>query len=242
MVGWYDGARIYRKWREAPPYSQRYKLDYWYMIEGNAQDSKLIPEDKRTKKVPIQIRNYCFLRDDSHQEARQDLLKYIENFSKIKRKSLRPKYSHDIFKKIEVEKSAIELVINYYCDAGYEIKSVEKDNLGWDLEASYDETVLKLEVKGLSGNEVIVQLTPNEYEKMCQNIDDYRLCIVTNTLDRDKRDLKIYSYYPDTECWTNIENPKEVLEIQEKHSVSAMARSKEKKMSQEFLDDEDFCL
>jgi hypothetical protein len=47
----------------------------------------------------------------------------------------------------------------------YIIKNVEKDNVGWDLEAKpeIDGVSLCLEVKGLFGSELKVGLTPNEY-------------------------------------------------------------------------------
>ena len=86
--------------------------------------------------------------------------------------------------------------------------------------------LLKLEAKGLSGDEVIMQLTPNEYEKMSQKIDDYRLCIVINALNIDKRSLFIYSYNHYTGKWTNEEKPEKILELQERRHISAIARTK----------------
>lgn len=47
------------------------------------------------------------------------------------------------------------------------MESVEKDGVGWDLEAFAENGVyLKIEVKGLSGKDLVVELTPNEYAKM----------------------------------------------------------------------------
>lgn len=227
VVGWYEGAKVYRYWREAPIHSKRGRADYWYIIEGDINKSTLIPEDRRTKEVSLQFRNYCFVRDDNQKEAVKEILDYIENFTK-KRKTKKQthKYSSDVFRRTQVERSAIELVANYYSEAGYEVKTREKDNLGWDLEANYNKIVLKLEVKGLSGDEPIVSLTPNEYEKMMQNLDEYRLCIVINALDKGKRKLSIYSYNHYTDKWTNIENSEEILDIQEKTYISAIAQPK----------------
>jgi Domain of unknown function (DUF3883) len=61
---------------------------------------------------------------------------------------------------------------------------VEKDNLGWDLEARREgEKVLHLEVKGLLGNELQVGLTPREYRAFKAHAEstmaNYRLCVVT---------------------------------------------------------------
>ena len=42
---------------------------------------------------------------------------------------------------------------------------MEKENLGWDLEARHKTTTLKIEVKGLSGSIVSVQLTSTSLKK-----------------------------------------------------------------------------
>ncbi|WP_332122606.1 protein NO VEIN domain-containing protein [Azorhizobium caulinodans] len=62
------------------------------------------------------------------------------------------------------------------------VSSVEKDNVGWDLNVvAPTGAVLKVEVKGLSGRDVVVELTPNEYEKMKDPAHraDYVIYIVT---------------------------------------------------------------
>lgn len=64
------------------------------------------------------------------------------------------------------------------------MKSVEKENLGWDLEAVKGKESLRIEVKGLASEEVYAHISPNEYSKMkSKDNADYRLCIVTDTLN-----------------------------------------------------------
>jgi hypothetical protein len=41
-----------------------------------------------------------------------------------------------------------------------ETRDRQKDNCGWDLESMRDTRPLCVEVKGLSGSEIIVELTP----------------------------------------------------------------------------------
>ncbi|ETD89444.1 hypothetical protein U713_09310 [Rhodobacter capsulatus YW2] len=69
-----------------------------------------------------------------------------------------------------MEQAAINHAIAYYeSDEGgsHRVESVEKDGVGWDLEAfSEDGSHLKVEVKGLSGRGLVVELTPNEYAQM----------------------------------------------------------------------------
>jgi Domain of unknown function (DUF3883) len=88
----------------------------------------------------------------------------------------------------------------------YIIKNVEKDNVGWDLEAKpeIDGVSLCLEVKGLFGSELKVGLTPNEYRILIKhregNKAHYRLCVVTEALSY-KSMLRIFRYEVSDNKW-----------------------------------------
>ena len=90
----------------------------------------------------------------------------------------------DPLRRAEVEHAAVRETVAHYKRLGYIVTSFEKDNLGWDLEAAHPNRnlTLKLEVKGLSGTEPCIDVTPNEYACMSRHRDEYRLCIVTETL------------------------------------------------------------
>lgn len=60
--------------------------------------------------------------------------------------------------------------------------------------------------------EIDVSLTPNEYRKMNAYKEDYRLCIVTNALDRDNAKLNIFSYDPEEKCWMDEEKNELIME------------------------------
>lgn len=60
-----------------------------------------------------------------------------------------------------VERAAVRTVWNHFETLGYAVKSVERNNYGWDLEAALGATTLRLEVKGTSGDQVSCELTPN---------------------------------------------------------------------------------
>ena len=61
--------------------------------------------------------------------------------------------------------------------------SVESENKGWDLEAYKGKSRLRIEVKGLSGSNLSVRITENEYSQMRSvNNANYRLCVVTNAV------------------------------------------------------------
>ena len=121
----------------------------------------------------------------------------------------------DVFKRQRVEISAVETTIKHFEELNYIVISKEKDNVGWDLEATNNIETLLLEVKGLSGKIVSIELSPNEYQKSNEYKDLYKLCIVTNALIEPK--LEIFSYNSEFEYWSNIENEK--LIIQERMSA-----------------------
>lgn len=135
--------------------------------------------------------------------------KEIENQNSNK---IRPIFhQQDQLKKQQVEISAINIVTSHYVSLNYSVTSKEKDNLGWDIEASNGIETHLIEVKGLSGNIVTIELTPNEYQKSKDEKSQYKLCIVTNALSNPH--LEIYFFNTFLNCWINDQN--EMLVIQE---------------------------
>ena len=92
----------------------------------------------------------------------------------------------DVAARLEIERAAIQSVAQRYRDRGYSVASVERDHVGWDLEARKDGELVRLEVKGLSAAAVRAELTPNEYAQMKAHRAAYRLCIVNNAGGRPK--------------------------------------------------------
>lgn len=134
---------------------------------------------------------------------------YIERENKIKKPLQR---QIDVFKKQQVEIAAIEATIKYFEALDYIIISKEKDNVGWDLEATNINETLLLEVKGLSGNISSIELTPNEYKNSKDKNTHYKLCIVTNALTQPT--LEVFSFNVDENIWMNDLN--ETLQIEER--------------------------
>lgn len=85
-----------------------------------------------------------------------------------------------------IEVAAVKHAAKYFrspAGGGRSVKSVEDDCVGWDLTVTAASgEVLKVEVKGLSGTDVVVELTPNEFQKMCsaQHRHQYVIYIVTS--------------------------------------------------------------
>ena len=79
--------------------------------------------------------------------------------------------------KTEIEQEAVKRAINHYKEKGYKVISVENENKGWDLEATKNEDKLYIEVKGRRNSQWQIKMTENEYNKMQQHSDKYRLFI-----------------------------------------------------------------
>ncbi len=114
-------------------------------------------------------------------------------------------HQQDPLKRMRVERSAIMLTKRHFKNLRYNTKSVEADNVGWDLDAVHRETALhlRLEVKGLSGRNVAVEMTPREYQMMRKYKQSYRVCVVTDCLQKRQRVLSVFAYNLAAHAWTD---------------------------------------
>jgi hypothetical protein len=87
-------------------------------------------------------------------------------------------YQPDPRKRIAVEDAAVQETIRHFTASGFTIRDRQSENVGWDLEAVKDSEVILLEVKGLSGPSINVELTPNEYFHMRSHSQNYVICVV----------------------------------------------------------------
>jgi hypothetical protein len=110
-------------------------------------------------------------------------------------------WQRDLEARLRVERKAIRAVGKHFQALGYTIRDVQKDSKGWDLEATRDSIVLRLEVKGLALQFQTVELTPNEFSAMKKHESSFRLCVVSNLLDAALPKLQIYEYSPEAERW-----------------------------------------
>jgi hypothetical protein len=135
---------------------------------------------------------------ENNQDYVEKVLKYIKTgfFANSENKSKGTARQNDPLKRMEVETKAVKFVTKHYKKLGYEIDSVEKDNVGWDLNATNGRIKLKLEVKGLSGNDIATELTPK-------------------TLSSPK--LMVFSYSIDNDKWTSDNG--RILKFEEKISA-----------------------
>lgn len=210
IIGWYKNATLFRYYQEpAKSLNRKWKQHILgYCMTAKTSDSKLLSKDERLIKVPrgsngMGQTNIWY--GNNNPDFVKTVEQYIQNgkipsIKKTKTRKGSPRQI-DPLKRIEVETKAVKFVIKYYKKLGYELTSVEKDNVGWDLTAINDKITLKLEVKGLSGKDIAAELTPNEFSNLQSDTRKYRLCIVTETLTAPK--LKIFSHSTDNCKWTS---------------------------------------
>lgn len=227
IVGWYRDAIVYRTYQEFKTTPQRQSENgidgYW--IEAPLSKSKLLPIDARIFEVPRKTKggmgqsNVWF----AGEPESRPFLKKFEAFlkgEKISRPTLGKKGGiSDPERKAMVETAAIRCCSFYFESLGYAIVSVEKDNVGWDLEARSGKIMLRIEVKGLAGKDFAVELTPNEYKAFNEKATDYRLAVVLNALERVPG-LLICHYSNEQKDWVIQGREASALKIKIRESAS----------------------
>lgn len=220
IVGWYKNATIYRSMQSSNMPERKYGNGYLgYYVVANSNDVFLLPKDSRKPfmgklRIPRgkggMGRSNIWYADSAKGKAFQrtvlnKIKKYEQGIKPMKHIKASPVLDEKHKKK--VEKVAIRNVKAYYKSIGYKVISVENDNIGWDLEAMFEGEKLRIEVKGLSGKEISVRLTPNEYSKMndSQIRNSYRLAVVTNTLSKEPN-LFIFHYNEEKKKWRCEDN------------------------------------
>jgi hypothetical protein len=210
IVGWYRNAIVHRCWQSPPAGAGR---EYngqalGYYVEAAKTDAKLLPLDERLFRIPrgeagMGQSNVWYADDPAqHKKIRLDVLNFVlaqQLPLQGHLKNSTSPHQPDPFIRTKVERAAVAKVAAHYTGLGYDVRSVEEDNVGWDLTAKFGQCELKLEVKGLSGADTRIELTPNEYAKMKQHLASYRVCVVTNALSSPQ--LAVFSYSTDSQRW-----------------------------------------
>lgn len=226
IVGWYKDATVFRnyqKFKKTPQAQSQNEID-GYRITAHVDNATLLPIDARVFEIPRQVKggmgksNIWYADSQESVPLVKDVRKLIESgqYSHARR----PKHGkpQDQERKAEVEKAAIRACCTHFENLGYDVMSVEKDNVGWDLVAKSGRSSLRIEVKGLSGETFSVELTPNEYSAFTQQANDYRLAVVTNALESPS--LSICRYSKEQAAWVVEDNDGRTLEIKIKQSAS----------------------
>ncbi|OPX85849.1 MAG: hypothetical protein A4E53_03328 [Pelotomaculum sp. PtaB.Bin104] len=210
IVGWYKNARFFKDYQNTNLSERKFRNEYiGYYAVANADNATLLSIDERFSFpiIPRRVKggmgqsNVWYADSPEMVDFKKEVLRHIERYEK--KKSIRRRLP--IFRQTDaelrkkIENIAIREVTREYSERGFTVTSVESENLGWDLEAVYKKIKLKIEVKGLAGQEVSVELTPNEFSKMSNNKDSYRLCVVTKCLENPV--LYVFSYSSERNEW-----------------------------------------
>ncbi|MER8605860.1 DUF3883 domain-containing protein [Mesorhizobium sp. M1233] len=222
VVGWYRNARVYKR-RQRGQLKGRYKdgRRVGYLVQASAEDCFLVPERDRGFVVPHKgpgqpgQASVFYPEESSNDEmllwlkrakghlSRSKLPPVSSEGRELETSDKAPKASGgwptapDAAHNAAVEAAAIAFVRNHF---GRLKKDRQKDNCGWDLEFTQGGRTLCVEVKGLSGSEIGVELTPNEYGALNRAMmktfgeGDYRLAVVCNALTT-KRKLFLFAHH-----------------------------------------------
>ncbi|WP_081620922.1 DUF3883 domain-containing protein [Thioalkalivibrio sp. ALMg13-2] len=226
VIGWYKDATVYRNYQtfSAIPAVQRQNGVDGYWISAPLNKGTLLPVDERTLEIPRQVKgsmgraNVWYADKPESAPIVKRVLELVGGNRVRSSTKKGSKSNQDQARKVRIEQEAICLCSAHFEKLGYSVESVERDNLGWDLEARSGKTLLKIEVKGLSGDAFSVELTPNEFNAFSELSPSYRLAVVTNALSSPE--LYVCRYSKEKRGWVVDAAVDGTLEIEIKKSAS----------------------
>lgn len=191
VVGWYENATVHRK--EAFSH-QRGDLTVGSSITARTEDAFVLPVADRRVEIPTSKRleggigQSPLWYGDAHPDKLREVRELVAHYRALRKgyPSVKPGRSPrqpDLETRLAVEKASMDMALAYFDKA----RDVSKECKGWDIEALDARGVIYIEVKGLSGPSVNVELTPNEYLKMGEHKDRYVLFVVTSALTQSRR-------------------------------------------------------
>lgn len=189
IVGWYRSARVYAERQDTRP--DRDRPDFF--ARADAANCILVAADERVFFVPSMRKGWPGVSSAyyaSENLSRKDmavLLAYIDGAQSSGFATPKivagPKSggsrNQDAESRNRIEVAAVDTVRAHYEARGFEVESVESENLGYDLHVDRGARRFLVEVKG-RGTEGDVELTPREYSAMTNRRTriSYRLAIV----------------------------------------------------------------
>ncbi len=214
VVGWYNNATIYN-------IPKKNSYGNWVHAETQSKNVCLVHENDRIFNISGTFGRSSLFYFSLHPEKKNLLTKLksyikskgvIENDIKSNKSKNGRAYQPDQDKKLLVELKAINLAKSYYGDryGRDSISSVENENKGWDLEVRKNALRLNVEVKGLSGSGLMVELTPNEYQEFTKGSKNYHLFVANNVLTK-KPEIRVFKYQSKGNYW--VANDKSILKV-----------------------------
>jgi hypothetical protein len=106
-------------------------------------------------------------------------------------------WNSDPESRAQIEQAAMSLALRYFDRS----RDVSKHCRGWDVEIETAGRLLRIEVKGLFGKELRIELTPNEYQKMRAWKADYILFVVTEALSTPR--VRVFRWKTGYHWWSD---------------------------------------
>lgn len=204
VVGWYENATVHR--REVFTHD-RGTLTVKSGITAPATTAVVLPvADRRiviptAKRAPGGVGQSPLWYAEEHPDKVAEVREFIASYRHVPGRTQPPGQGRsprqpDVETRLKVEKAAMDLAMAYFDDA----VDVSKEAKGWDIEARDSLGQVLVEVKGLSGHTLCVELTPNEFAKMGEHKDRYILFIVTGALTQS-RIGRVFRFEPTLAAW-----------------------------------------
>ena len=200
VVGWYKSASVFKDNNHISlSRSKDFKVNY--QIEAPADNVTLLPIDQRLFRIPTSKEEGNLGQSPvwygGKDEFRAAIAAYVAAdgaFAREPKAGLKEaKHQTDPELRKRIELAAVRHATAYYrskAGGSQVVDSVEKDGVGWDLNVTAPTgAVLKVEVKGLSGRNLVVELTPNEFAKMRSTAHraQYIIYVVAEALTSEAR-------------------------------------------------------
>ena len=212
IVGWYQGATVFHKQyrvRRGVSIAGMDEAEAGYLCVVDAARAVLLPGSKRTFAVPYAPAAGKGFSGESNvwypdKQTEPDVVRYVKQVRLYisRARGLRPKNGSDGNKtgnkgggrtrtpdhamNALVEIAAVKAAAAYYRAKGYSVRSVERENLGWDIVVTKAKSKLLVEVKGVSAPSIRFELTPNEYAKLKEYSATFRVCVVCNAITQPR--------------------------------------------------------
>lgn len=191
VVGWYKNATVFHKYYN---HEKEEREPYGYLCRVESENAFLVKDESKRIKIPSDLwsgTRYLYYVDDEHSADFAQWFREYMSQSIGGENGVIPARIINKEKIREIEKKAVDRVTEHYEEKGCTVKSVEAEKCGWDLTATGEDT-LYIEVKGHEGPTVQFELTPNEYKKMQEHHQNYRVCVVCSTLSDNFQLIEAY--------------------------------------------------
>jgi hypothetical protein len=227
IVGWYRRATVYRRYADCPE-GHPLPGNTICIVIGSVANARLLPRDGRLFVIPRAKRGYMgqsnvWFAHSAPPAFIAKVRQYMQtgelpSLDRTRRQTSKAGLARriDAVRRAKVERAAIGAVWKKFSSLGYLLTSVEKENCGWDIDATCGPIRLRLEAKGLSGEFGAVELTPNEYRYFRKAerspVLGYRLCVVSRALS-NRLHVYVFAHNQASRKWVDEGEPDLVLVV-----------------------------